>query len=187
MSDDTNFPAPNFPAPNFPAIEERLQAEARELLTAQRCVSAVQLAGVYRRRQRVRRAAQAAGAATALLLAALAIRFSGSRAETAHAPLVPQRAIVAQLKGSQAAHGQHAPEVPVPPVGFAQADQPDGAIFAIPFLIGDPAAGEEVITGIYVPEQVEPVDLRNLPPAERDAVRAVLGIEGEDTEVIQAI
>jgi hypothetical protein len=60
---------------------------------------------------------------------------------------------------------------------------PEGGhpVFAIPFVIGDPASGEQVISGFYVPEQVEPIDLSKLSPAERDAVRMMLGIE-EDKE-----
>jgi hypothetical protein len=183
MSDDTDFPAPN-----FPAIEERLQADARQLLTSGRCVSAEQLTGLYRRRQRIRRAAQATGATAVFLLAGLAIRFGGRRGEIAQVPRVPQRATVAQLERGKAAHReQQAPDASDSPPGFTRADRPEEGVFAIPFVIGDPAAGEEVITGIYVPEQVEPIELHDLPPAERDAVRAVLGIEGEDTDVIQPI
>jgi hypothetical protein len=167
---------------NFPALEERLQAEATRLLAPQQGLSASRLVDLYQRRQRRRRAAQMSAGA-AVLLVALALRFSGPRKEIAEAPGVPEQATVAKLDRGAAALGQHGPDVST----VSGDEWQDNALLAIPFVIGDPAAGDDVITGIYVPEQVEPIDLLNLSPAERDAVRAVLGIEGEDTEVIQAI
>jgi hypothetical protein len=56
----------------------------------------------------------------------------------------------------------------------------------VPFVVKDPTTGEQILSGFYVPEQIEPVDLQNLSPAERDAVRAVLGIE-EETPPVTAI
>jgi hypothetical protein len=170
---------------NFPALEERLQTEAKRLLTAEQGLSASRLADLYRRRQRRRRAAQVSAGA-AVVLVALAVRFGGPRKETANAPAVPERATVAKLERGTAADG-HGADAPAVQPRLTGAEWPDNAVFAIPFVIGDPAAGDDVITGIYVPEQVEPIDVLNLSPAERDAVRAVLGIDGEDTDVIQAI
>jgi hypothetical protein len=172
---------------SFPAIEERLQAEARRLLPAEHGVSASQLRAIHRRRERSRRTAQMAGAVAVLLLVALAVRFGGRREETARAPVAPQQAIVAQIEQGKTTRGQAAPKRPNSLGGVAPADPLEKGVFAIPFVIGDPAAGEDIVTGFYVPEQVEPLDLRSLSPAERDAVRAVLGIEGEDTDVIQPI
>ena len=168
----------------FPALEERLQAEARRLLTAEQGLSASRLAYLYRRRQRRRRAAQLSAAAVVLVV--LAIRFGGPRVGMVRAPGAPDRAIVAQLDRGTAAREQQEADV-LAVQRFAGAEWPDNAILAIPFVLGDPTAGEEVITGIYVPEQVEPIDVLDLSPAERDAVRAVLGIEGDDIDVIQAI
>ncbi|HWB12392.1 MAG TPA: hypothetical protein VG826_24420 [Pirellulales bacterium] len=169
---------------NFPAIEERLQADARRLLTAEHGVCASRLANVYRRRQRRRRAAQAAGAAAAVvLLAIVAVRSGGRPAE--QAPPAAEQATVAQLGTS--AGGQRGTDGTAAPRRWTAMEQPDHTLFAIPFVIGNPEASEDVITGIYVPEQVESIDLGKLSPAERDAVRAVLGVESDDTDVIQPI
>lgn len=161
---------------NLLAIEERLHAEAKRLLAAEAADrrASTRLWARYRRR---RRAVQTSmGAGTALLLA-LALWVGWQRREQQP----PQVAAVARAEPSGSYPESHA-------TTLAALDLPlDGSSIAIPFVISDASTGEEVMSGVYVPEQVEPIDQLNLSPAERDAVRTVLGINGLDDVVIQPI
>jgi hypothetical protein len=161
---------------NLTAIEQRLQAEARCLLAADRThgQSAAQLWTIRRRRRAVR-ATVTASAALALVAAGLVV---GWRDGKRNLPGAPKQAAVAALEKE---HAYRKLSI------VATDSATDESFVMIPFIIGDPAAGEEVISGVYVPEQVEPIDELDLSPAERDAVRAVLGIEGQDRTVIQPI
>jgi hypothetical protein len=164
---------------NIPAIEQRLQVEARNLLAADNAHarSAAQLWTVYRqqKRRRALRAAMTASAALSLVAAGLVL---GWRHHEASLPAVARNATVAT-------RGKEPPSTKLSIVATDFAS--DESLVVIPFVIGDSAAGEEVISGVYIPEQSEPIDQLDLSPAERDAVRAVLGIEGQDSMVFQPI
>ena len=164
--------------PNFSEIEQRLLAEAQSLLSAKGTTpSAAGLSAVYQQRRR-RRAVQAATtAASALVLIAASINFGFRQGET-DSSIQPKPTIVADLAKKQTG----------PRLSILATDRPtDESLVIIPFMIGDPAKGEEVISGVYVPEQAEPMDDLYFSPAERDAVRDVLGIEGQDGVLFQPI
>jgi hypothetical protein len=164
--------------PNFKEIEQRLLGEAQSLLAAKSThPSAATLSAVFQQRKRRRaiRSAFAASGAVSLILAGLVF---GMRHGASRLPMQPQHTSVADL-------GQ---KLTKQKLSILATDAPSGeSLVVIPFVIGDPAAGEEVISGIYVPEQAEPMDELDFSPAERDAVRAVLGIEGQDGALFQPI
>jgi hypothetical protein len=176
MSDETGFSA----------IEERLQAEAKQMLPIEAPRAGAQLWAVYQRR---RAAPMRLAAAAAVLSAILLGAMLGWRQSARTLRLERQvQAAVASLKREK-------PLSPRPPIAVAPVPRNSQALypketgesrFVVPFVIDDPATGEEIMSGFYVPERVEPLDLRQLPPAERDAIRAVLGISGDlvDGEVI---
>lgn len=163
---------------NFPEIELRLRAEAKSLLLAKSTYpSAATLSAAYRQRQRRRalRAAITASGAVAVIAAGLII---GLRQGENESSMRPKQTIVADLGNK---HIQ-------PKLSILATDTPtDNSLIVIPFVIGDPASGEDVISGVYVPEQAEPMDPLDFSPAECDAVRAVLGIEGQDGALFQPI
>lgn len=168
MNDDTNFKD----------IEQRLLGEAQTLLAAKSTLpSAADLSAVFQQRQRRRavRTAITASGAMAMIAAGLVL---GLRHGESGFPAPPKQAIVANL-------GQKYTRQKLSIL--ATEAQSDESLVVIPFVIGDPATGEEVISGIYVPEQAEPMDELDFSPAERDAVRAVLGIEGQDGVLFQPI
>jgi hypothetical protein len=161
---------------NILAIEERLQAEAKRLLAAEAADRRVstRLWARYRRRRRAVQTAMGAGTALSLVLA-LWIGWQRHEQEP------PQVAAVGRAESVRGYPESRS-------TTLAALDLPlDGSSVAIPFVISDASTGEEVISGVFVPEQVEPIDQLDLSPAERDAVRAVLGIEGLDDVVIQPI
>jgi hypothetical protein len=148
----------------FLPIEERLQSDARRLLAHDCRRTGPRLWSEYQRRRRRRTIALSAVTTVALLAAGVVgVRFARHDAERFAAPR--QEGIAANPLRATPTHeveGQVA-ETPL----------------AIPFVIEDPASGKPILSGLYVPEWVEPVDLEELSPAERDAVRAMLGMDEE--------
>jgi hypothetical protein len=164
----------------FSTIEERLQAEAGQLLYQADGLSRKQLWTEYRRRRHARM--QRAAASVGLLLVTSAII-----AWTGHVPTPrPNERTSIALADHKSTVNPRRSTTPVRSDVQVPADHASReTLIVVPFLIDDPASGE-VISGIYVPEQVEPIDWRRLSPAERHAVGAVLEIDDglDDGEVI---
>ncbi|HVA46821.1 MAG TPA: hypothetical protein VNH11_10690 [Pirellulales bacterium] len=162
---------------NYSRIEERLQAEAGRLLIAD-SRPAAQLLNEYQCRRR--RSVQKRLAATAIAsAAAAAVMFGWRSGEEGPLPPSYRPATEAIRQDNETAAARQADVQAPAPLPSSMTVEARGALPAIPFVIGDPDSGEPIVKGFYVPEQVEPIDMRDLSPAEREAVRAVLGIEEE--------
>lgn len=157
---------------NLSHIEDRLRADAGRLLIGVDRPDA-KLWNEYqcRRRRVVRRrlAAAALSAATfSAVVAGLAVNEEPLPPPHRHAIAASRPAMqtLVQPRNTAAMATPHAKNFdgPLPPM-------------AIPFVIGEPDSVEPAVTGYYVPERVEPIDVRQLSPAERDAVRAVMDID----------
>lgn len=159
--------------PRFGPIEERLQAEAERLLIAGGAPTGELLRAEWRRRRAVPRRI---AAATAVLLAAV-VAMVATRRQLA--PLPPHKQPERPVAANEASGVRHqvsgAPHKQ--PERLAVDDSSGDTLLVVPFVVDDPASGKPLFSGFYVPEQVEPIDLRQLPRAERDAIREVLGIE----------
>lgn len=171
--------------PRFLPIEERLQAEAEKLLFAGGAPPSGQLRAELQRGRAARR--RIAGATTLLAAGVLGSVIVARQLASAPHPKQPEGPAVANfghLEPNQ--HQQNKRRtVAVQPVSpLPRDDAPYETLFVVPFVIDDPASGKPILSGFYVPEQVEPIDLRQLPPAERDAIRAVLDIDDAGVEVL---
>lgn len=159
--------------PHFSMIEEKLQAEACRLLHEGGSLSAAELRSKYRRR-RANRTRIAAACMT--LLAVTFATVVARRDRQGPLPARDSRTPVA------VAHHQPASTAPVGAKERMETSQDDGgALIGVPFEIDDPVSGQ-VIPGIYVPEQAEPLDWLRLSPAQRRAVGAVLEIDAGPAE-----
>lgn len=150
-------------------IEERLRADAdRLLISGNRPSTALWDEYRWRRRRTARRRFAAVAVLTVPVLAAVIVGVA--RREPPRPS--PAQAIAASTRPAE------------PPVldtnrraAVAATPHADATVLpsaAMPFVIGDPASGEPSIRGFYVPEEVRPIDVRDLPPAEREAINAVL-------------
>ncbi|HET6878892.1 MAG TPA: hypothetical protein VFI31_01980 [Pirellulales bacterium] len=154
-------------------IEETLQAEAGRLLVEGGRPSAAELRNKYRRR-RANRLRMAATCAILLVAALASVVARRNRQGT-----FPARDFQAP---AALAHQEPATTAPVAADVRARTSEAEGdALVGVPFEIDDPVSGQ-VIPGIYVPEQVEPIDWQRLSPAERRAVGAVLEIDAGPAE-----
>lgn len=169
------------------SIEQRLQVEARRLLDdrsggAHLAAASQTLWSEYRRRIRRGRMAKAGGATLVLILAVVSISVVQSR--VADVPPMPGK----QRPSLLANRNQQLPAPTRRQVdrqrGAAARQSPtdEKSITVIPFVIGDATKGEDVISGFYVPEQIEPIDALRLSPGEREAVREVLGMESDTVD-----
>jgi len=162
----------------FLAVEERLQAEANQLLRQDSQDSAARLWIEYRRRHAARKRFAAGG--VLLLMATSGALVGWVKFERAWSPAPEQRPAMAALAGDGPA------PAPNPGSGAsvsANSQLPIGQVMnerllVVPFEMDDPASGQ-TISGVYVPEQTQPIDWRRLSPAERHAVGSVLGIDGD--------
>lgn len=163
----------------FSTLEERLQAEAAQLIYPDDRLSGKELWVEYRRRRiaRMRFAATSFG----LVVTSALIAWVG-QAQTKR-PNEREFAVAADHKST---FNPKRVTTPVSDDAQVSAD-PAGheTLLVVPFVIDDPESGE-VISGIYVPERVEPIDWRRLSPAQRQAVGAVLEIDDrlDEGEVI---
>ena len=166
----------------FLSIEERLQTEARRMVATDCQQAATQLWSEHLRRRRQRTLQKGAVTIVAVFVAIVAgAKYGWRDAAIERKPARPKQAMVANLQPRKPlAKGHHASPTPVPRQASPFTIQEDEkTLIAIPFVIDDPAGGKQIISGVYVPEQIEPIDLRQLSPAERDAVRAVLDIDDD--------
>lgn len=118
-----------------------------------------------------------------LVAAVVGVRFAGR--DVADGRSAPRNHAIAANNRPTNKLVDHARDVPVvdatlptESIGPQDIETP-----VVPFVVKDPTTGEQILAGFYVPERIEPVELQNLPPAERDAVRAVLGLEEETLPV----
>lgn len=169
----------------FSTIEERLQTEANQLLQQDNQPSAARFWVEHRRRRAARM--RVAAASVGLLMATSGALFGWVTSEQARLPAPAKRAAVAALGRDKPATASNSDSG-----GFVSANSqsPTGPamnerLLVVPFEIDDPASGQ-TISGVYVPEQAQPIDWRQLSPAERHAVGSVLEIDGDlaDSKVI---
>lgn len=165
----------------FSIVEEQLRNDAPLLLVSENRRQDLWAAYIVRRRRRAVRASLATMAALVLAVAGLA----AWRQHVGVRPAAPLRpAAVADAKERKSPVDRTAAARRIVTAGRASVSE---TVLVVPFVIDDPASGQHVISGFYVPEHVEPLDSLDLSPAERDAVRSVLGLEGEDRLIIQPI
>lgn len=166
----------------FRPIEERLHCDARSLLRANNEQIGPQIRLAYRRRRAIR---SRLAAATAVVSAALlGVMFGTNDLAQPHLGKDRDHRAVAIRESERVASRQpSSPVTQAPPDSrFVLDGVPNGPLTVFPFVIEDPTGDGQTISGFYVPEQVEPIDLRELPPAERDAVREVLQLENVAAE-----
>lgn len=164
----------------FSTLEERLQAEATQLIHQGDMLSGKELWVEYRRR-RIARMRVAATSFSLLMAASALIAWVGQTPTPK-----PNERGSAVLADHKSTFNPKRVTTPVSDDAQVSAD-PAGreTLVVVPFVIDDPESGE-VISGIYVPERVEPIDWRRLSPAQRQAVGAVLEIDDglDDGDVI---
>jgi hypothetical protein len=160
----------------FNSLEERLRNEARGLLgEAPPTPLIADLRDTFVRRRRRRRVVQALGVASAAVLVGLAgvrsLSWHGSESETL--PLAAAGAEGRALRREP----NNRPSDPVVLRVARDSPAPRPGTLAIGVLIARPGADgkTELVPGVYVPEQTEPIDSRDWSPAERLAVSRLLG------------
>jgi len=159
----------------FNTLEERLRDEARGLIADPPTAPLVaDLRNTFVRRRRRRRIVQTLGAAAAVLLGLAGVRlisWHGSESETL--PVAAAGAEGWALRREP----NNRPSDPVVLHVARDSQAPRPGMLAIGVLIARPGADgkTELVPGVYVPEQVEPIESRDWSPEERLAVSRLLG------------
>jgi hypothetical protein len=163
-------------------VELRLQAEANAILQPQSAETAARLWAAYRRRQ-------AAPVRALALFVGVSVTAAAAVASWHHFVAVPEQVpavkrdiakLEAAASGARQALSTATEDRMLSTLSGDEAGESSAIV--VPFVIEDPASPGGLISGVYVPEQVEPIDVNRLPPAEREAVGSLLGIDANGIE-----
>ena len=159
----------------FNSLEERLRDEARGLIADPPTAPLVaDLRNTFVRRRRRRRIVQTLGAAAAVLVGLAGVSWNfGHRGESKTLPMAAAGAEGRPLHPEPI----NRPRDPVVLRVARDSQAPRPGMLAIGVLIARPGADgkTELVPGVYVPEQVEPIETRDWSPEERLAVSRLLG------------
>jgi hypothetical protein len=167
----------------FNNVEERLRDEARGLIAdAPTAPLVADLRNTFVRRRRRRRIVQTCGAAAAVLVGLAGVRWLsmvGGSAPHDREKETPPVATAGAEGQSPRPEPSNRPRDPIV-IHVAQGSQaPRPGMVAIGVLIARPLPDgkTELVPGLFVPEQTEPIDSREWSSAERLAVSRLLGSE----------
>jgi hypothetical protein len=159
----------------FNSLEERLRDDARGLLGETPPTPLVaDLRGTFVRRRRRRRVVQTLGGAAVVLLGLAGLRWlAPQRGAAINGPTTH---VEEPTKGTPNSGEPHSPVV-VRATGDARALRPGALAIGVWVARPRPDGKTELVPGLYVPEQAEPIDSQDWSQAERLAAARLLGPE----------
>jgi hypothetical protein len=161
----------------FHSLEERLRDDARGLLGETPPPPLIaDLRDTFVRRRRRRRVVQSLGAAAVVLLGLAGLRWLSPQRGEGTAINGPTARVETPTKHAPQAARPHS-EVALRATGDARALRPGALAIGVWVARPRPDGKTELVPGLYVPEQAEPIDSQDWSQAERLAASRLLGPE----------